>query len=60
MRLGRWLELRHHLGTAVVEGLSAMPVGFAALSLQYIADILCLLLGHEPPFGIRRHQLETA
>jgi TRAP-type C4-dicarboxylate transport system permease small subunit len=30
----------------------AMPVGFFAISLQYIADILCLLSGREAPFGI--------
>jgi TRAP-type C4-dicarboxylate transport system permease small subunit len=31
----------------------AMPVGFGVLALQYVADILALLTGHEPPFGIR-------
>lgn len=30
----------------------AMPIGFCAISLQYIADLLCLLSGREPPFGI--------
>ena len=30
----------------------AMPVGFFAISLQYIADLLCLLTGREHPFGI--------
>ena len=30
----------------------SMPVGFAAISLQYIADILCLLSGREMPFGL--------
>ena len=30
----------------------AMPVGFFAISLQYIADILCLLQGRDHPFGI--------
>ncbi len=29
-----------------------MPIGFAVLSLQYVADILSLVSGHEPPFGI--------
>jgi TRAP-type C4-dicarboxylate transport system permease small subunit len=32
---------------------SAMPVGFCILSLQYVADLYCLLAGREPPFGIK-------
>jgi len=31
---------------------SAMPIGFAVLSLQYVADILSLIAGHDMPFGI--------
>jgi TRAP-type C4-dicarboxylate transport system permease small subunit len=31
---------------------SAMPIGLALLTLQYIADLYCLLSGREPPFGI--------
>ena len=30
----------------------SMPVGFFALSLQYVADVLCLLSGKYHPFGI--------
>ena len=30
----------------------SMPIGFFAISLQYVADLLCLLSGREPPFGI--------
>lgn len=30
----------------------AMPIGFAILSLQYVADVLCLATGREPPFGM--------
>jgi len=30
----------------------AMPVGMGLLSLQYVADILSLATGREPPFGI--------
>ncbi len=30
----------------------AMPVGFFAISLQYLVDILCLLSGRDNPFGI--------
>jgi TRAP-type C4-dicarboxylate transport system permease small subunit len=32
---------------------SSMPIGFAILSLQYIADLYCLVSGREPPFGIK-------
>ena len=38
----------------------AMPVGFAAISLQYLADLLCLLSGREPPFGIVDSNAEAA
>lgn len=31
---------------------AAMPVGLGVLSLQYVADLLNLLTGREPPFGI--------
>ena len=31
----------------------AMPVGLAILSLQYVADLYCLVAGREPPFGIK-------
>jgi len=31
---------------------SAMPVGLAVLTLQYVADLLKLLTGREPPFGL--------
>ncbi|MEJ2622484.1 MAG: TRAP transporter small permease, partial [Candidatus Thiodiazotropha sp.] len=30
----------------------AMPIGFFAISLQYFADIICLITGKEHPFGI--------
>jgi TRAP-type C4-dicarboxylate transport system permease small subunit len=30
----------------------ALPLGMGLLSLQYIADILALITGREPPFGI--------
>jgi TRAP-type C4-dicarboxylate transport system permease small subunit len=32
---------------------SSMPIGLAVLSLQYVADLYCLLTGREPPFGIK-------
>jgi TRAP-type C4-dicarboxylate transport system permease small subunit len=31
---------------------AAMPIGFVILSLQYVADILSLVTGREPPFGM--------
>jgi TRAP-type C4-dicarboxylate transport system permease small subunit len=30
----------------------SMPIGFFAISLQYIADLLCLINGRDHPFGI--------
>jgi TRAP-type C4-dicarboxylate transport system permease small subunit len=30
----------------------AMPIGLGLLVLQYIADLLCLVTGRAPPFGI--------
>jgi TRAP-type C4-dicarboxylate transport system permease small subunit len=38
----------------------AMPVGFIAISLQYLADLLCLISGREPPFGIADVNEEAA
>ena len=32
---------------------SSMPIGFGILSLQYVADLYCLVSGREPPFGIK-------
>ena len=32
---------------------SAMPVGLAILTLQYVADLYSLIAGREPPFGIK-------
>ncbi len=38
----------------------SMPVGFIAISLQYLADLLCLISGREPPFGIVDANVEAA
>jgi TRAP-type C4-dicarboxylate transport system permease small subunit len=38
----------------------AMPIGFIAISLQYLADLLCLISGREPPFGIADVNAEAA
>ena len=32
---------------------SPMPIGLTILTLQYVADLYCLVSGREPPFGIR-------
>jgi len=32
---------------------ASMPTGFFVLSLQYIADIINLITGRDPPFGIK-------
>jgi TRAP-type C4-dicarboxylate transport system permease small subunit len=32
---------------------SAMPVGLVLLGLQYLVELLCLVTGREPPFGIK-------
>ncbi|MGB0723554.1 MAG: TRAP transporter small permease [Gammaproteobacteria bacterium] len=39
-------------GPKLWKAYAAMPVGFFAISLQYIAQFLCLITGREPPFGI--------
>jgi len=31
----------------------SMPVGLGLLTLQYVADTLCLVTGRTPPFGIK-------
>ena len=35
---------------------SAMPIGMGILTLQYVADLYCLVSGREPPFGIKAEQ----
>lgn len=32
---------------------AAMPAGLGLLGLQYIVELVCLVTGREPPFGIR-------
>jgi TRAP-type C4-dicarboxylate transport system permease small subunit len=41
----------------------SMPVGLMLLTLQYVAELVCLITGREPPFGIKDGKpvdLETA
>ena len=33
---------------------SSMPIGLFILSLQFVADLYCLVTGREPPFGIHK------
>jgi TRAP-type C4-dicarboxylate transport system permease small subunit len=35
---------------------AAMPVGLILLGLQYVVDLICLVTGREPPFGIKGDQ----
>lgn len=35
-----------------------LPIGMALLSLQYVADILCLVSGREAPFGMDPKEAE--
>jgi hypothetical protein len=30
-----------------------MPIGLGLISLQYVVDLICLLTGREPPFGLK-------
>lgn len=35
---------------------AAMPLGLGVLTLQYVSDLICLLTGREPPFGMKPDQ----
>jgi TRAP-type C4-dicarboxylate transport system permease small subunit len=37
--------------------LAAMPIGLALLVLQYVAELICLVTGRTPPFGIGADRL---
>jgi TRAP-type C4-dicarboxylate transport system permease small subunit len=32
---------------------AAMPLGLGVLTLQYVSDLICLVTGREPPFGMK-------
>lgn len=36
---------------------AAMPVGMVLLALQYVVELICLVTGREPPFGIKTDAL---
>jgi len=38
--------------------LIALPVGLGLTTLQFIADLLCLLTGRTPPFGVEAEDIE--
>jgi len=41
---------------------AAMPAGLILLALQYVVELICLLTGREPPFGLKpgaRHGTEA-
>jgi len=38
--------------------LLSLPVGLALTTLQFVADVLCLLTGRLPPFGIEAEDVE--
>jgi TRAP-type C4-dicarboxylate transport system permease small subunit len=38
----------------------SMPVGLGVLSLQCIVDLICLVSGREPPFGMKPRQEDVA
>jgi TRAP-type C4-dicarboxylate transport system permease small subunit len=35
---------------------ASMPIGLGILTLQYVAELYCLVSGREPPFGIARER----
>lgn len=32
---------------------AAMPIGLGLITLQFVADLICLVTGREPPFGLK-------
>ncbi len=38
----------------------AMPIGLALLVLQYAAELICVVTGRAPPFGIDQHRAPHA
>ena len=37
----------------------AMPIGLGLLVLQYVAELICLVTGRTPPFGITEERLDV-
>ena len=38
---------------------AAMPAGLFILTLQYVAELLCLVTGREPPFGLTKDRIHA-
>ncbi len=38
----------------------AMPIGLALLVLQYAAELICLVIGRTPPFGLDERRVPHA
>ena len=38
---------------------ASMPIGLLILTLQYVAELLCLVTGREPPFGITQDRIHA-
>jgi len=38
---------------------AAMPAGLFILTLQYVAELLCLVTGREPPFGMAKDRIHA-
>jgi TRAP-type C4-dicarboxylate transport system permease small subunit len=38
---------------------ASMPIGLGLLCLQYVVDIINLVTGREPPFGLKVHEAEA-
>ncbi len=35
----------------------SMPIGLGLLTLQYVVELICLVTGREPPFGLKDQEL---
>ncbi len=38
---------------------ASMPIGLTILTLQYVAELICLVTGREPPFGITNDRIHA-
>lgn len=38
---------------------ASMPIGLFILTLQYVAELICLVTGREPPFGITEDRIHA-
>ena len=54
--LFRGLAIEYGVARATWIPYLSMPIGLGLLILQYVADMLCLVTGRAPPFGIQDKQ----